>query len=127
MSTIRFLNIDLDIESNEDTSLIADEFGDRVTVMRNEYHESLYCASFETGYSKENKIIEEFVCLVKGLSPEAKELWNNCTKRVFDFGYQSGEKPYSFHSNISANSINLLAEIGGSVVVTIYAPDPNDA
>ena len=126
MSTIKFLNIDLDIESDKDASLIVEEFGDRVSVMRNEFYEGKYNASFETPYSHENQIIEEYSALVNGLSPSAKELWNNCTKRVFDFGYESGEKPNGFHSNISNESIKKLAALNGSLVVTIYPPDPED-
>jgi len=120
MNKIKFLNIDLDIESKKDASLIAKEFGKRVTTMRSEFYEGLYCASFETGYLEENEIIEEYISLINSLSSDAKSLWNNCTKRVFDFGYSGGREPNNFHSTISENSINLLASVGGSVVVTIY-------
>ena len=126
MSEIRFLNIDLDIESTKDISPIVQEFSDRLSVMRNEQKEGLYIASFETGYVEENKIIEEYVSLIESLSPEAREIWNNCTKREFDFGYVSGNKTNDFHSKISKKSIKSLTKVGGSVTVTIYPPYEND-
>ena len=126
MIEIRFLNIDLDIESTKDISQIVKEFSGRLSVMRNEQKEGLYIASFETGYEEENKIIEEYVSLIENLSQEAREIWNNCSKREFDFGYDSGIKPYDFHSKISEKSIELLAKVGGSVTITIYPPHEND-
>jgi hypothetical protein len=125
MNEIEFLNIDLDIESKVDISPIVDEFGDRVSVHRNEHYEGQYCVSFENGYMKENEIIEEYVSLVDGLSPRSKKIWDSCSKREFDFGYNSGETPNNFHSKISANSINSLAKVGGSVVITIYPIQAN--
>jgi hypothetical protein len=126
MSEIKFLNIDLDIESKEDISLIVQEFGSQLSVMRYDQSEGLYSASFETGYIEENKIIEEYTNLINKLSPRAKTQWDNCILRRFDIGYESGERPYNFHSKLSENSISLLAKVGGSIVVTIYPPDPND-
>jgi hypothetical protein len=123
MNEIRFLNVDLDIESTNDISPIVQEFSGRLSIMRNEQKEGLYIASFETGYEEENKIVEEYVSLIEGLSPEAIEIWNNCTKREFDFGYDSGDWPNDFHSKISEKSIKSLARVGGSVTVTIYPPD----
>ena len=127
MSEIKFLNIDLDIESQGDISLVVKEFCNRLTVMRNDCSKGMYYASFETGYTEENIIIEEYVNIIEGLSPEAREIWNNCLKREFDFGYESGDKPNDFHSKISAKSIELLAKVGGSFTVTIYPPFKNES
>jgi hypothetical protein len=126
MSKIKFLNIDLDIESQDDISLVVKEFSNRLTVMRNNHDEGIYYASFETGYTEENEIIKEYVNVIEGLSLEARETWNNCLKREFDFGYESGDRPNDFHSKISAKSIEILAKVGGSVTVTIYPPPENN-
>lgn len=120
MKKIEFLNIDLDIESEEDISLIIEEFGDRVTIHRSELYEGKYYASFSTGFMRENEIIQEYRSLVEGLTPEAKRVWDSCSKREFDFGYESGETPNNFHSRVSAGSIKSLAKLGGSVAITIY-------
>lgn len=122
---IQFLNIDLDIESEMDISLIVKEFSDKLTVMRNDKSNGIFRASFETGYSEENAIIEEYAGVINHLSDDAKTLWSKCLVRRFDFGYVIGDKPNNFHSVLNEKSINLLAKVGGSVVITIYPPDNN--
>ena len=120
MSNIEFLNIDLDIESNDNIELLVNELGKRMSVMNNNEIDNIYYASFETGYSEENEIINEYVSIVNELSPQAKVLWNNCKKRVFNVGYECGRKPSSYESKINENSIKALAEINGSIYITIY-------
>lgn len=120
MSEITFLTVDLDIESTVDIEPLVREWGDRISVHRLEKVNGLYYGSFETSYSGENEIISEYVDLVFRLSPAAKAVWDNAEGRVFDFGYESGHSPNNFHSYISADSINKLASIGGSIVITIY-------
>ena len=120
MKEIEFLNIDLDIESKDDISLIIKEFGERVTVHKHQNHNSLFCASLSTGYMSENEIIEEYLALVTSLSQKARKVWDACLKREFDFGYESGEYPNNFHSKISSKSLEAIVKMGGSMVVTIY-------
>ena len=126
MGQTQFLNIDLDIESSTDVHLIIEEFGDRVSVMRSEEQSGIHYASFETGKSEINEIVEEYVSLVNGLSSKARAIWDNCAKRLFDIGYESGQAPHSFHSRLSEKSIRLLSSINASVDVTIYSPSENN-
>ncbi|MCK5831207.1 MAG: hypothetical protein KAH20_12995 [Methylococcales bacterium] len=121
MANIEFLNIDLDIVSKNDLAPIIEEFGDQVCVLNNEWSNGNYYASFETGYTEENKIIETYVALVNDLSPDAGKLWNECILREFNFGYNCGETPHAFRSKVSSKSVKGLSEIGGSIVVTIYS------
>ncbi len=121
MSEIQFLNIDLEIESQTDLSPLIKEWGERVSVHRNEKVGDLYCGSFETGCSCIESVIEEYISLLNSLSSEAREVWDNLLKREFDFGYMSGISPNNFHSKISSESIIRIAKVGGSVVITIYS------
>ncbi len=88
--------------------------------MRNEWDGPLYSASFETGAAGEDGIIGEYVSIVEGLTDSGRRLWNGCSKREFDFGYDSGETPNDFHSRLSAASVELIAKLGGSISITIY-------
>ena len=47
MASTEFLNIDLDLESRDDLSLIIQEFGDSVIIMNNENDGSVHKVSFE--------------------------------------------------------------------------------
>jgi hypothetical protein len=120
MNETTFLNIDLDIESAEDIAPIVQEWGGRICVHRYEEIEGVFYGSFETPFGDVEGILSEYVSLINGLSPEARGIWNRATIRVFDFGYEAGDTPNGFHSKIEADFIKRLAEIGGSIVVTIY-------
>lgn len=97
MNEICFLNIDLDIESTEDIAPIIEEWGDRVSVHRNDRVDGVYYGSFETAFSGVEGIIEEYVSLIEGLSDSSRKIWDNAQKRDFDFGYESGTTPNNFH------------------------------
>lgn len=120
MSEITFLNIDLDIESNEDISSIVSEWGERISVHRHEEIDGIFYGSFETCCSGVEEIIDEYFSLINGLSTDARGVWDRALKRDFDFGYESGSMPNNFHSRVSEASVKKLATVGGSVVITIY-------
>ena len=122
MNEIQFLNIDLDIEARVDLSPIIEEFGTRVSVMRYDKIDDIYIASFETRFSEENEIIEEYIALINGLSPATRTIWDNCLRREFDIGYDSGDIPNNFRSVLSPKSIELIARVGGSIAISIYPP-----
>ena len=124
MNEIHFLNIDLDIESSIDINPIVKERGGRVSVHRCEEVDGIFYGSFETGCSGVSAIIDEYLSLIEGLSKTSRDIWNKAVKRDFDFGYESGTTPNNFHSRIESEFINKLANLGGSVIVTIH-PLPN--
>ena len=126
MAEIEFLNIDLDIESSVDIAPIIEGFGKRVCVLNNEFSDGKFSATLETGYTEENRIISEYASMINGLSPEAREAWNNCIKREFNFGYDSGEQPNIYSSEISSDSIKALHDVGGSIIITIYGSNNED-
>ncbi len=121
MKTIEFLNIDLDIESESSLQPIIDGFGDSVTVMYNICEGDRYKASFELAdVGEPEQLLNRYAALVEALDETQRQCWDQCTKRVFDMGFDSGHTPNNFHSPISAAAIANLCRIDGSIVVTIY-------
>jgi len=120
MSEIHFLNIDLDIESSTDISPLIQEWGNRISVHRNEEIDGVFYGSFETSCSGVHRIIDEYVSLINGLSHTSRIIWDTAQRRDFDFGYESGSEPNNYHSRIESEYINKLAKVGGSVVISIY-------
>ena len=121
MKTIEFLNIDLDIESEFPLQAIIDGFGDNVTVMYNIREGELYKASFElTDIGDPEQLLNRYVTLVESLNDEQRRCWDQCTKRVFDIGYDSGHGPDNFHSALSSAAIASLSRVGGGIVITVY-------
>jgi len=124
---IRYLNTDLDIESKSDLTRIVEDFAEDVIVLHHEEMRGYQHASFEisAGSSDADGVINSFCLLVEELPKEVREIWNGCVSRVFDIGYESGSSPQNFRSEIRASTIQRVAEIGASVVITIY-PETGD-
>jgi hypothetical protein len=121
----RYLNTDLEIESKSDLSAIVQEFGDDVIVLYHGERRGYQHASFEieSGATSAgaDEIINTFCELVENLSKEVREIWEGCCSRVFDIGYEGGSSPQNFRSEIRASTIQRVAAIGGSIVITIYS------
>ena len=126
---IRFLNVDLEIESSENLQPIIDDFGEDVSVLyHGENGSGFNLAAFEVNFSNDNDIdgiVSTFCFLIENLSQEAKEIWNKCHSKRFDAGFQSGDFPRSYKTEIRADTLERVAKIGASIVVTIY-PEPNE-
>ena len=66
------------------------------------------------------KSLIPFCALVENLPQDVREIWDRCS-RVLDVGYESGTSPHNFRSEIRATTIQRLAAIGASIVITIYS------
>ena len=120
---ICYLNTDLEIDSKKDISRIVEELGDDVIVlyhgeMRGHQHASLEIVGGMSAGADET--INQFCVLVENLPKEVREIWEGCFSRVFDVGYDSGSSPRNFRSEIRATTIQRVAAIGASIVITIY-------
>src|SRR5205807_1923324 len=121
-------NTDLEIESRGDLSKIVEEFGEAVLVLHHDEVSGYQRASFEIagGILDADATINSFSLLVESLPNEVREVWDACCSRVFDVGYQSGASPQTFRSEIRASTIQRVANMGASVVITIY-PEPQES
>ena len=122
MQNVRYLNVDLEIESKSDLSKIVEEFGDDVSVLYSGEMRGYQLASFEIpgNTADADETINNFCLLVEGLPKEAREVWDGCCSRVMDVGYESGTSPQNFRSEIRASTVQRVAAIGASIVITIY-------
>lgn len=126
MQDVRYLNVDLEIESKSDLSKIVEEFGEEVIVLYSREVRGYQHASFEApNMADADETINHFCLLVEELTKEAREVWDGCCSRVMDVGYESGTSPQNFRSEIRASTVQRVAAIGASIVITIY-PLSND-
>ncbi len=121
---VRFLNVDLEIESSEDLQLIIDDLGKDVSVLHHGDNGSGFnFVSFEVEPSGERDIdgiISSFCLFIENLSPDARLIWEKSHSKRFDAGFQSGDFPRSYQTEIRADTIERVAKLGASIVVTIY-------
>ena len=120
---IRYLNVDLDIESKEDLSVLIEDLGEDVIVLHHGPVKGINHASFELAhgfYSGPDEALAGFCRLIKNLSPEARSVWDGCYSRLFDLGFECGTSPNRFWFELRPSTIGMVAEIGGSIAISIY-------
>ena len=70
--------------------------------------------------------IASMLAVVESLDPQARALWDGCSRREFDFAYDCGVRPFAVHHDLSAGTMARLAAAGGSLRITLYALDPRE-
>jgi hypothetical protein len=125
---VQYLNTDLELESASDLAPIVEAFGEDVVVLRHGIVRGNHRASFEIAgsHAGPNEDIKYFVALVEALPPSARALWNGCYSRVFDIGYRSGSGTPSYRSELRSNTIQALADLNATIVVTVYPVTADD-
>ena len=117
-----FLNVDLDLRFAIDIEPLVRELGDLVTVLNRT--ESF--ASFELrglGPHCTDEAIAGFAAVVRGLSPEAREVWDRLGRRTMNVGVEGPPDRRALEFAVSRASIALLVEVGADLVFTVYRPD----
>lgn len=124
---IHFMNVDLDVLSRSSLEPLATAFGSAVEVLYVGGQRRLFEAHFELADSFENdadRLMLEFVALVRRLPPSVRRLWNGAKSRDFNIGIQSALKPHCHELRLTAQTLEAVAGVRGSVVITTYAPVP---
>ncbi len=122
---IDFLNVDLEIESKNDLQIIVNELGKDCSLSiydKNESGNNSAVFSHRAAFNDYsiNVIISLFCDSIENLSPKARDVWNSCRIRKFDAGFESGNFPENFQSEIRADIIKRVAALGASIAITIY-------
>ncbi len=123
-----FLNVDLELESNESLDVIAREFGDKVHVLHNgPLNDIPYLLALEVYAGDDHdpeSIIEAFCDLIEALPAKAKTAWRKCTARRFDIGIESSSGVAKRFSalclSVSPVTLKRVAALSAEVVITVY-------
>jgi hypothetical protein len=124
----RFLNVDLDIYSRVPLKELVDAMGAKAIVLyvggeRQKYEAHLELASRPMGMTADRTILG-LTRLVKRLPPRYRKVWDSAKAREFNVGIEAGLEPHSFELRLDRRTIDALKEVGGALVVTVYAPVP---
>ena len=120
---IQFLNVDLEIESDEPLQPLADYFGDKVIVLSCGERGNYYQAAFEAPSEGDpDTLIGYFCTLIESLRKKERKMWDSAFLRDFNLGYESGLEPQCFESKLRSTTISRIRDIGASITVTIYPP-----
>ncbi len=121
METPNFINVDLELSSENDLSLIANELKGRIFILDEGFSGSEFSLRFECSLNETQPepVLKEFIKLIRTLSNEAMALLGSTTQKIVDIGFDSGNQ-YQFATRISNTLLNELSSLGFEIVITIY-------
>ena len=127
---IQYLNTDLDLVCDVDPALLAAEFeAHDLAVNVHAGDDGLFYVMCEDNNDTEPEPnILRLLDAVDALTHASRELWNRCTKREFNVGYDCGDEPWSFNQGLSNHALRRMADCGSTFRITLYPhrPDSDD-
>lgn len=121
---IRYLNTDLYLVAPLSLTPLTDEL--------EQHRASGWLDSGEDGhwYANLNADAEENVepetdlramlAAIESLSASSRVIWEACSVREFDIGYDCGDEPWAFTQRISCETLQRIAALGATLKITIY-------
>ncbi|MEM7313681.1 MAG: hypothetical protein AAF497_11080 [Planctomycetota bacterium] len=124
---IQYLNTDLDLVCDVAPALLAAEFEARdFAVNVHSGDDGLFYLICEDDNDTEPEPnIVRLLDAVDALTDGARELWDRCTKREFDVGYDCGDEPWAFNQGLSNDVLRRMADCGATFRITIYPQRPD--
>src|SRR5262245_43422143 len=119
-----FLNVDVDVWSKSDLQLLVDALGKAILVHYVGREDREYAAHFSLSDSHRNTadtICRRLATLIARLPPGPRRLWNRARARHFNIGIQGGLTPYSHEIAARPATLQRVAGVNASLVVTTYA------
>ncbi|MHC5541420.1 hypothetical protein ACYOEI_24630 [Singulisphaera rosea] len=125
-NTIHYLNTDLVLHSADDLTELAEAFKAAGVPPMYVTHEEdgLWYAYFETHerFEELGPNIAAMVEVVESWTGPLRSVWDGCTLREFNVGYDCGAEPWAFNQGLSTELLGRIAAVGGSLRFTLY-PD----
>jgi hypothetical protein len=122
-NTIHYLNTDLDLNCGDDLTELADAFTARgvFALHVTKTDDGRWYATFETDaqHNEPEANIAEMLAIVESLNEPIRSLWDRCTRREFNIGYDCGAEPWAFNQGLSTALLGRLAAAGASLRITL--------
>ncbi len=123
----KFLNLDLELRSHEDLTPLATHFETCGIVLFNGASnavlqltvEPLMCGLNESPQACTDELLQT----IRALPSALLELFNSCTKRIFDYGFESGAHAPPFMVDILAIQLFKISQLEIDLRVTLYPHD----
>ena len=105
--------------------------GDKVFVLyvggrRRKYEAHVELASSHMDLSADDTILG-LIDLIRGLPRVHRKTWDLARRREFNVGIEAGLEPHGFELRLQQRTLRAISDVGGVVVITVYAPDLQDA
>jgi hypothetical protein len=130
MNDTQYRNVDLELESASNLAPLAEYFADRAHVLFSGRVEDSFHLALETlcvGCTEPllptldaDACIQDFIALISQLPPSLRALWDGCSSRVFDVGFDAGTAPMPFRQILTENTLTAVSSVRAAVRITIY-------
>lgn len=126
---ITYSNTDLDLVASFDLAPLASALESRGVDSLGifQHVEGTWVSSFETGcFGQPEDHIAALLDAIESLDPESRKLWDACSSREFNIGYECGAGPWAFNQGVSLDSIRSMGVLGIALRVTLYPERPRE-
>lgn len=119
--TTEFLNIDLELEGPVDIAPLIQALSPVYVLHSSSKAPFMANLEIEPGVGMDfHSTMLAFLTVIESLDHATRALWDQCTKKCFDIGLQSGLEPHCSQYSLSASHLQRLASIGAELVITVY-------
>jgi hypothetical protein len=120
-----FINIDMELESASDLNELAEHWKGKVFVLNTGPTEDGFHLALEPlidgGLNRDPvECANHLLGLVAALPPELINIWNKCTSRVFDFGFDGGLESSPIHTTLDSKIMLQMAQLRIDFRITVY-------
>lgn len=131
MLEARYLNVDLVVESSSDLTPLIHFLEDKVFFLWKEVNGQPKSIGFESNLHESDNAeedINELVSILENLPQDLRNVWDTCSKKVMDIGYECGAMQDPLNSLISETSITKISQLGFALNIRIYpcAEEPTE-
>ncbi|QDU79408.1 hypothetical protein Pla110_11180 [Polystyrenella longa] len=128
-----YITTDLDLYSPQSFHSLRRELERQCLLLHYHEHEEresfavVECILEEESPTAEQEITQLLDVIVK-LNSNARKEWNNCSKRVLNLGFRTGDNSrfHAYKCDISESLVRQAAVLGCSIEITIYSNYEND-
>jgi len=120
--TVHYLNTDLDLICDVEPRLLTEKLsvGD-IYCHLTKGEDALWYVLCEDDSDTEPELnLVRLLDAIESLSDPARSLWDRCTLREFNIGYDCGDQPWAFNQGISNKTLSRMAACGASFRITLY-------
>jgi hypothetical protein len=117
-----FLNVDLDISSQQDLASLAEALRPRLIPLHVGRIRRRYWARFELRTQPNNPdvAIRRLVSAIEQLPARQRACWKRATTRDFNIGIQAAGAPPHSEFSVDPATVMMVGRIGARIVITVY-------
>lgn len=125
----KYLNTDLDLTSADDLTPLAEALrAGGVFALHVTHRDGKWRARFETEehFTEPEPNIAAVLAVVESLPDHLLAVWDGCTHRGFNIGYDCGDRPSVFMHGLPVTVLERMAKAGTELWLTLYPSSGGD-